>query len=59
MLLQPLGKCGHYSQACRTHRSTEPSYDPPSTTILRLYFLHSLPTYSPLDQWLLYILYSK
>ncbi len=29
MLLQPLGKCGHYGQACRTHHSTEPSYDPP------------------------------
>ncbi len=29
MLLQPPGKYGHYGQAYRTYRSTEPSYDPP------------------------------
>ena len=29
MTLQPPGKCVHYGQACRTHSSTEPSYEPP------------------------------
>ena len=48
MPLQPPGKCGHYGQACRTHHSTEPSYEPPRTTTTRLHFLHSLPTYTPL-----------
>ena len=28
MLLQPPSKCRHYSQAYRTHHSTEPSYEP-------------------------------
>ena len=34
MLLQPRDKYGHYGQACRTHHSTEPSYEPP------LYYYH-------------------
>src|SRR5690242_13780182 len=29
MLLQPPGTYAHYGQACRTHHSTEPSYEPP------------------------------
>ena len=33
--------------------------NPPCTTTTRLRFLHSLPTYSPLTQFLLCTLYSK
>ena len=56
MLLQPPGKCGHYGQACRTHHSTEPLYDPPCTTPTWLRFLRSLPTHGPLAQYILCIL---
>ena len=43
-LLQPPGKCGHYGQACRTHHSTEPSYDPP------LHHHHPAPFLTPPPQ---------
>ena len=36
-----------------------PRTTPPYTTTLRLHFLHSLPTYTPLAQFLLCTLYSK
>ena len=43
-----------------THTTApNPRTTPPCTTILWLHFLHSLPTYSSLAEYLLCILYSK
>jgi hypothetical protein len=46
MLLQPPSKYRHYSQACYTHYSTEPSHDPHLHYPYIAAFL-ALPPYPP------------